>query len=135
MKKDLERKGKKTLCFNLDRLEDLENFKTQKTLLEKIKFEFGDEKVYVFIDEIQRLSNAGFFLKGLYDYLSPYKFIVTGSGSLELRQNIVEPLTGRKKLFIFILCLLKNFFSLRQEKKLISLIAFIILIKTKQKGF
>jgi predicted AAA+ superfamily ATPase len=46
-------------------LEDLENFKTQKTLLEKIKFEFGESKVYVFIDEIQRLPNAGLFLKGL----------------------------------------------------------------------
>lgn len=99
LKKELERQERKTAYFNLDRLEDFELFRTQKSLLEKIKFELGGEKAFIFIDEIQRLKNAGLFLKGLYDYLPPYKFIVTGSGSLELKENIVEPLTGRKKVF------------------------------------
>jgi predicted AAA+ superfamily ATPase len=118
MKEDLEKKGKKTIYFNLDRFEDLENFKTQKTLLEKIKFELGEGKVYVFIDEIQRLPNAGLFLKGLYDYLSPYKFIITGSGSLELKENVIEPLTGRKKTFYLYPLSFEEFFQFKTGKEI-----------------
>lgn len=118
LKEELEKQNKKTIYLNLDRLEDLEFFTTQKILLEKIKFEFGNQKVYVFIDEIQRLKNAGLFLKGLYDYLSPYKFIVTGSGSLELKENIVEPLTGRKKIFYLYPLSFAEFFQFKTGKKI-----------------
>jgi hypothetical protein len=38
----------------------------------------------VFIDEIQRKQDAGLFLKGLYDQDLPWKFVVSGSGSLAL---------------------------------------------------
>ena len=118
LKEELDRQGKKTAYFNLDRLEDLELFQTQKNLLEKIKFEFGEEKVFVFIDEIQRLKNAGLFLKGLYDYLTPYKFIITGSGSLELKENIVEPLTGRKRVFYLYSLSFGEFFNFKTSKRL-----------------
>ena len=87
LKENLERKGEKVIYFNLDRYDDLTYFSTQKELLNKIRFEIGD-KGYVFIDEVQRLKEAGRFLKGLYDYRPPYKFIVTGSGSLELKAKI-----------------------------------------------
>ncbi|MBM3209675.1 ATPase, partial [Candidatus Shapirobacteria bacterium] len=117
-KKELEKQGKRTAYYNLDRLEDLELFETQKNLLEKIKFEFGEEKVFVFIDEIQRLKNAGLFLKGLYDYLSPHKYIVTGSGSLELKENIIEPLTGRKKVFYLYPLSFEEFFNYKTGKRL-----------------
>ena len=50
------------------------------------------------IDEIQQKENAGKFLKGIYDMALPYKFVVTGSGSLELKEKISEALTGRKYL-------------------------------------
>jgi len=61
--------------------------------------ELGKERSYVFIDEIQRKENAGFFLKGVFDLKLPYKFIVSGSGSLELKEKIHESLVGRKRLF------------------------------------
>jgi len=48
---------------------------------------------------MQRKENAGLFLKGLYDMQLPYKFIVSGSGSLELKEKIHESLAGRKRLF------------------------------------
>jgi len=38
-------------------------------------------------------------LKGLFDLKLPYKFILSGSGSLELKQKIHESLVGRKRLF------------------------------------
>lgn len=118
LKEELEKKNQKTAYFNLDRFEDLELFRTQKTLLKKIQFEYGQEKAFVFIDEIQRLKNAGLFLKGLYDYLSPHKFIVTGSGSLELKENIVEPLTGRKKVFYLYPLSFGEFFGFRTGRSI-----------------
>lgn len=59
----------------------------------------GKSDGFVFIDEIQRKEDAGLFLKGLYDMNLPYKFIVSGSGSLELREKIHESLAGRKRIF------------------------------------
>ncbi|PIV07555.1 ATPase, partial [Candidatus Shapirobacteria bacterium CG03_land_8_20_14_0_80_35_14] len=53
----------------------------------------------VFIDEVQRKENAGVFLKGIYDMDLGYKFVVTGSGSFELNEKIVESMAGRKRLF------------------------------------
>jgi uncharacterized protein len=44
-------------------------------------------------------QDAGLFLKGLYDLKLPYKLIVSGSGSLELKERIHESLVGRKRLF------------------------------------
>mgnify|MGYP005846376455 CR=1 FL=1 len=118
IKKKLEENGKKTIYFNLDRLSDFVYFNTQKNLLEKIKFELGGGRVFVFIDEIQRLKNAGLFLKGLYDYHSPYKFIVTGSGALEIKENIVEPLTGRKKIFYLYPLSFEEFFKFKAGKEI-----------------
>lgn len=98
LKDELEQKGVNTCYFNLDIIEDRYYFTSQNTLLDRIKKMFGKKGV-VFIDEIQRLENAGLFLKGLFDLRSLYKFIVSGSGSLELKANIIEPMTGRKKIF------------------------------------
>ena len=96
---ELSKKGMKTLFFSLDNDGDRPYFESQKSLLDKIKLEVGGEKVYVFIDEIQRKENAGLFLKGIYDRGLGYKLIVSGSGSLELKEKIHESLAGRKRGF------------------------------------
>jgi len=95
---DLIKTGQKVLYFNLDIEEDSRYFVSQKQLLNKIELEVGHERAFVFIDEIQQKENAGKFLKGIYDMDLPYKFVVTGSGSLELKGAIAEALTGRKYL-------------------------------------
>lgn len=95
----LKEQGKKTVFFNLDFDEQRIYFKKQLDLINYLKLNLGDERGYVFIDEIQRLENAGLFLKGLYDRDLPYKFIVSGSGSLELKDKIYESLVGRKRIF------------------------------------
>lgn len=99
LEQELKRQGKTTLFLNLDRELDKRFFATQENLIKKIRLELGYQAGYVFIDEIQRKENAGLFLKGIYDSNLPYKFIVSGSGSLELKEKIHESLVGRKKVF------------------------------------
>lgn len=99
LKEELDRKGEPTLFLNLDIEEHASFFSSQTLLKKKIELELGKNRGFVFIDEIQRKENAGLFLKGLYDMDLPYKLIVSGSGSLELKGKIHESLLGRKKLF------------------------------------
>jgi len=95
----LKKKDEKTLFLSLDFERDMPNFTTQAALLDRIRLEFGKQKGHVFIDEIQRKENAGIFLKGLYDMQMPYKFIISGSGSVELKEKVHESLAGRKRMF------------------------------------
>jgi len=99
LKDFLENKKERTVFLNLDIERDKEYFESQEKLIRKIELEIGKGKGFVFIDEIQRKENAGLFLKGIYDMNLPYKFIVSGSGSVELKEKIHESLTGRKRIF------------------------------------
>jgi len=112
----LKQAGKKVLILNLDYEADKRFFESQELLLNKIKLEIGSEG-YVFIDEIQRKENAGLFLKGIYDLNLPYKFIVSGSGSLELKEKIHESLTGRKRMFELLPVSFKEFVNYKTEYK------------------
>ncbi|MDX1957900.1 MAG: ATP-binding protein [Leptospiraceae bacterium] len=98
VEKTLKAKNEKTIFFNLDIEKDKEHFSSQEDFLNRIKLEFGKKFGYVFIDEIQRKENAGLFLKGIYDSEPNFKIIASGSGSLELKENIQESLAGRKLL-------------------------------------
>lgn len=99
LKKQLEEKGNPTLFLNLDIEADKRFFASQETLVRKIELELGKNNGFVFIDEIQRKDDAGIFLKGIYDMNLPYKYIVSGSGSVELKKKIHESLAGRKRIF------------------------------------
>lgn len=117
LKDELQTRGEETLSLNLDREEDVLFFKSQLALVDKMKLNFGDKKGYVFIDEIQRLENAGLFLKGIYDRKLPYKLIVTGSGSLELKEKIHESLAGRKRMFEISTLSLEEFVNYKTDYK------------------
>jgi predicted AAA+ superfamily ATPase len=95
----LNKLGETTVSLNYDIERDREFLGSQEKLLKKIELEAGKGKTYVFLDEIQRKENAGLFLKGLYDMNLPHKFIVSGSGSVELKEKIHESLAGRKRVF------------------------------------
>lgn len=99
LRKHLQETGSKTVWLSLDSEEDQPRFISQASLLSYIELQVGKEKAVVFIDEIQRKENAGLFLKGIFDMNTPYKFIVSGSGSLELKAKISESMAGRKQLF------------------------------------
>lgn len=63
--------------------------------LAELKRIIGSNRL-VFIDEAQRVPNIGLTLKLITDQLSDIQLLVSGSSSLELANEINEPLTGRK---------------------------------------
>ena len=68
----------------------------------KILKEESDTKddVFLFIDEIQRLENAGLILKQIYDTRSNIRVITSGSSTLGIKETIKEHLTGRQVAFV-----------------------------------
>lgn len=96
---DLQANGETCLFFNLDIDRDAQFFGSQQQLIDRVEALTGGKKATIFIDEVQRITNAGLFLKGLFDRQLPYKWVATGSGSLELKEKIAESLAGRKRVF------------------------------------
>lgn len=120
--------------FNLDLTKDLSLFSNQENIINFIKSRKKDnETMYLFIDEVQRIENAGIFLKGIYDLELDVKFILTGSSSLEIKSKIQETLTGRKKFFKLMPLTLNEYagyknpaiFKIIQKSKIISEYDFI----------
>ena len=117
LQKYLKEKGERTLFLNLDIEQDKEFFISQNQLIKKIELEIGKDRGFVFIDEIQRKEDAGIFLKGIYDMNLPYKFIVSGSGSVELKEKIHESLIGRKRIFELSTLSFEEFVNYKTEYK------------------
>lgn len=86
--------------FNMDFQN--EDFRDPEIFLNSIMSQRGTDqnKTYVFIDEAQQLTNVGLFIKYIYDKQLNIKFILTGSASLDIKEKIKEPLTGRKQEFV-----------------------------------
>lgn len=114
---ELRSSGRKVLFLSLDFESDVQFFGSQQALINRINLEFGDQFGFVFLDEIQRKENAGIFLKGLYDMKLPVKFIISGSGSIELKETIAESLAGRKRVFEITPVTFNEFLDFRTQYK------------------
>jgi predicted AAA+ superfamily ATPase len=78
-----------------------------------LKAIIGRKKI-IFIDEAQRVKNIGITLKLAVDNFPERQFVATGSSSLDLSNETIEPLTGRKyefQLFPFSLAELSQKYS------------------------
>jgi predicted AAA+ superfamily ATPase len=85
------------LYFSLDEIsidlkDVLETY--QKAILNK-PFEALKERVYIFLDEVQKVSDWENKLKVYYDLNPNIKFIISGSASVRLRKKSKESLAGR----------------------------------------
>jgi len=74
--------------------------------------DFREEKVYIFLDEIQKCSNWENEIKKYYDLYPKLKFVISGSESLFIRKKTKETLAGR--IFEFKL----NTFTFREYLKI-----------------
>jgi len=86
----------KTVFYNCDDPKIRDQFTNIST--EELKGLLKHIDLVVF-DEAQRIKNIGLTLKLITDELPDKKLIVSGSSSLELSNQINEPLTGRKITF------------------------------------
>jgi uncharacterized protein len=84
--------------INLDTIGEVDQFKNPMLLVKQIDdARRSGERVYLFIDEVQRLAQPGMFLKGIYDLAENIKVFATGSSSMEIKSKTKEFLTGRKR--------------------------------------
>lgn len=99
MEREAAKQGRPTRFLSFDKEQDRQQLDSQTTLVEALRHAFGPRPGILFLDEVQQKEDAGRWLKGIYDMQLPYKMVVTGSGSLELKAKIHESLAGRKRLF------------------------------------
>ncbi len=79
--------------LNCDELDVLSQFQQANNSL-ALRQMIGNNRI-VIIDEAQRIKNIGLKLKLLIDNYPEIQLLVTGSSSLDLSNEISEPLTGR----------------------------------------
>ena len=87
------------LYFNLDIIKDWEFFQDQTKFIKFLKERTEKGKVYLLVDEAQRVPECTRFFKGVYDSDLNVKTILSGSASLELKTRLKESMTGRKRIF------------------------------------
>jgi len=100
LQKRLERRGEQVryIAADLDFADPA--FGDPRLFLMRLGDLFSASKGIVLIDEFQTIPQAGLFLKTIHDQTKDrYRFIVTGSSSLELSRS-AEALTGRKIEFV-----------------------------------
>jgi len=85
--------------------------------LSSLKKLFKDAELLVF-DEAQRIKNIGLTLKMIVDEMPDKKVLVSGSSSLELANEVREPLTGRKKTFPLFPISFLELYELEQKKSI-----------------
>jgi len=112
---ELQSRGERTVFLSLDFEYDRPYFSSQQSLIKKLELEIGINKGFVFIDEIQKKENAGLFLKGIQDLDLPYKLIVSGSGSVDLKARVKESMVGRKKVYELYPVSLKEFVNFKTD--------------------
>ena len=82
-----------SLIFNGDEPADREILADISS--ERLKLLLGAKKV-LFIDEAHKVPNIGLVLKRAWDKIKDVQVIASGSSSVELADQVEEPLTGRK---------------------------------------
>ena len=80
----------------------------------------SEERVIVFIDEVQYLQDPSNFLKLLYDdYALKIKVIATGSSAFYIDNSFKDSLAGRKKIFNLPTCSFNEYLLLRNRQDLL----------------
>jgi len=85
--------------YNLDLVQDQQTLQDQTAFLQFLRDRSQKSRLYVFVDEAQKVPEAPRFFKGIYDSEVNAKLILTGSASLEAKARFKETLAGRKRIF------------------------------------
>ena len=79
-----------------------------------------EQRIVVFVDEIQYLDDPSNFLKLLYDEYAPkLKIVATGSSAFYIDRNFKDSLAGRKRVFTLYTCSFDEYLLLREKTELL----------------
>ncbi len=96
---------------------------TPKKIIEGIT----ENRIYIFIDEIQYLENPSNFLKYLYDeYEYNVKIIASGSSAFYIDKNFKDSLAGRKRIFHLYPLSFNEFLLFKGQKELNKEITYMV---------
>jgi hypothetical protein len=71
----------------------------EENYIDFIKRYKDEKKLFLFLDEIQKLKDGGKILKIIYDNFNDIKIFISGSSTLEINTKILPDLVGRLILF------------------------------------
>lgn len=111
------------IFLDMDLETNLEYFSSYENIIRYIEFqEFnpGKDRIFLLLDEFQRVKGAGKTLKNLHDHNSNIKIIATGSSSLEINKTISESMSGRKIILRVYPLNFREFLVFKGAKPLIS---------------
>ena len=97
VEKELRQAGKRTLLLNFESRSVSANITDIDVLIKRISEHLGDEKLYVFLDEIQVLKDWNIACKAL--RLKNLSLFITGSNSKLLSKEMTKELSGRYVAF------------------------------------
>ena len=112
------------IYLDLDIETNLVYFSSYENIIDYIKLQGlnpHNDKIFLLIDEFQRIKNAGKTLKNLYDHHNNLKIIATGSSSIEINKTISESMSGRKIIFRTYPLTYKEFLIFKQRDNLIKI--------------
>jgi len=93
----LTKKGEKVVYIDLE--DETELLKLESNPKEYLQFYLRDQShLFLFLDEIQYVKNAGKILKFFYDNFDKIKFLVSGSSTLDIN-TLSQSLVGRAIFF------------------------------------
>ena len=96
----LDEKGDISFFVNLENPKYLSKLDEDYENLFEIIGNRGNQRAFVFIDEVQYLKAPSNFLKYIFDeYKGKIKLIVSGSSAFYIDQKFKDSLAGRKRLF------------------------------------
>lgn len=120
LKEGCDSEGRETYFLNLEQRDVLSELnKDPLILLNYLKD--SENKKYVFLDEIQYLSDPSNFLKLLYDkYSDKIKIIATGSSAFYIDEKFKDSLAGRKRIFNLGTCSFEEYLEMKGRLDLLS---------------
>lgn len=129
----LDKKEELTFFINLENSRYRQMLDETPENLFKLTGNLPGKKMYVFIDEIQYLTNPSNFLKYIYDeYGSKIKLIVSGSSAFYIDQKFSDSLAGRKRLFELKVLDFKEFLRFKGCEEMIGLFPGIQLAQKRE---
>ncbi len=108
---------RKIIYFSFDdeKYEILDIIEAYQTITD---VDWKKERIYVFLDEIQKLKGWGSKIKIIYDNFPNIKFVVSGSASIDLEKDAMHDLAGRFFIKEIYPLSLKEYFELKHDVKI-----------------